>query len=253
MTNDAKTLVERLEAEKGRADFPMSPMGAARLRGYNDGLDEAIAIDREMSARVPEDAARIAVARALCKWRNGKRSSVAFSELSMPEQHAYFEQADDAIAAMQSMGDDHNRKAGKLPCSGALLTSPAQTSELSVIGESDIKDAIDNALVMAMHQDGSLVEAAFDAVSPYLRQAGPVSWCPSCGGNDANHPCAYPGDNKRGCMRDERLGAHKPVMSEVRTMAWYILGRTPDKNTQIPYEIEKTEDSVWEIASKYAE
>lgn len=41
----------------------------------------------------------IAVARALCKWRNGKRSSVSVSDLPMVEQHAYFEQAEDAIAA----------------------------------------------------------------------------------------------------------------------------------------------------------
>ena len=46
-----------------------------------------------------DDFTRIAVAKALCKWRNGKRSSVGFTELPMVEQHAYFEQADDAIAA----------------------------------------------------------------------------------------------------------------------------------------------------------
>ena len=54
-----------------------------------------------------------------------------------------------------------------------------------------------------------------------------------------------------------QIGAYlrttEPVSSEVRTMAWYILGRTPDKNTQTPHEIEETEESVWKIASKYAD
>lgn len=29
--------------------------------------------------------------------------------------------------------------------------------------------------------------------------------CTVCGGNDADMPCAYPGDKKKGCLRDVRL------------------------------------------------
>lgn len=29
--------------------------------------------------------------------------------------------------------------------------------------------------------------------------------CTACGGNDANVPCAYPGEGQPGCLRDLRL------------------------------------------------
>lgn len=34
--------------------------------------------------------------------------------------------------------------------------------------------------------------------------------CPVCGGNDANVPCAYPGDNPPGCLRAWRLAHPRP-------------------------------------------
>ncbi len=30
-------------------------------------------------------------------------------------------------------------------------------------------------------------------------------YCLSCGGNDANVPCAYPSEGMNGCLRDKRL------------------------------------------------
>lgn len=62
-----------------------------------------------------------------------------------------------------------------------------------------------------IEQEGKKARFIRDAVRPYLRTTEMERWCPSCGGNDADHPCAYPSENKRGCMRDERLNAFKPV------------------------------------------
>lgn len=47
------------------------------------------------------------------------------------------------------------------------------------------------------------------AVDEYARKHGldrvTPKLCPACNGNDADMPCAYPGDNQPGCIRDERL------------------------------------------------
>lgn len=34
-----------------------------------------------------------------------------------------------------------------------------------------------------------------------------MSECNYCNGNDNDKPCAYPSENKPGCLRDERLSA----------------------------------------------
>ena len=93
----AKTAVEHYEAVKNMAT--QQPVSVE----VDNSIEARTAWSKEHSTRQPvqcaDDFTRIAVAKALCKWRNGKRSSVGFTELSMAEQHAYFEQADDAIAA----------------------------------------------------------------------------------------------------------------------------------------------------------
>lgn len=38
--------------------------------------------------------------------------------------------------------------------------------------------------------------------------------CKACGGNDKNIPCAYPSENKDGCLRDFRLPVSKHLSSE---------------------------------------
>lgn len=37
--------------------------------------------------------------------------------------------------------------------------------------------------------------------------------CPVCGGDDERQPCAYPGDGKAGCLRDERLRSFDKKMA----------------------------------------
>lgn len=59
----------------------------------------------------------------------------------------------------------------------------------------------------------ALMEGGSATIAPMSGE--PERWCPSCGGNDENHPCAYPSENKRGCMRDERLRSSVPSSSSI--------------------------------------
>jgi hypothetical protein len=52
-------------------------------------------------------------------------------------------------------------------------------------------------------------DAAYQAGFAAAQLAAPVApaeaRCKSCGGNDADMPCAYPGEGRPGCLRDARL------------------------------------------------
>lgn len=39
--------------------------------------------------------------------------------------------------------------------------------------------------------------------------------CPTCGGNDLEMPCAYPGEGKPGCLRDVRLQSGNPLVKKI--------------------------------------
>jgi len=39
-----------------------------------------------------------------------------------------------------------------------------------------------------------------------------MSECRYCGGNDKDAPCAYPSENKHGCLRDERLSGFTDLL-----------------------------------------
>jgi hypothetical protein len=55
----------------------------------------------------------------------------------------------------------------------------------------------------AMWPDGAVFTAQPAPAQP--------AYCPTCHGDDMQAPCAYPGEGKRGCVRDKRLKAAQPA------------------------------------------
>ena len=84
--------------------------------GFNEGVPDAYGIHK-CQDHPSISLQRLAVANSLCKWRNGKPSSVPFNELSAKEQNAYFQQADQAIAAYRA----HDEQPVELADAGTKL------------------------------------------------------------------------------------------------------------------------------------
>jgi hypothetical protein len=61
------------------------------------------------------------------------------------------------------------------------------------------------------NQDGSVDYVESLRAERLAASAAPMqpteARCKSCGGNDGDMPCAYPGEGKPGCLRDTRLAA----------------------------------------------
>ena len=58
-------------------------------------------------------------------------------------------------------------------------------------------------------QTGEVIAALKEAMSSqgceHIKQQPEEARCKSCNGNDGDMPCAYPGENKHGCLRNARM------------------------------------------------
>ncbi len=185
-----ESLIEELEAELDLIPFGTS---ADWDKGHKYARDAAVKVVRQHQ-QTSDDLVE-AVRQAQCIIAEFRRSASGVWLTLCDETTLRLA----AIAAM-NMGYASNRKTegcigttALATSADAITTSPANHvndtnvvsipepsekqvihSEIPVVDESDLKDIIDNALVAAFDAESSLVEAAYDAIRPYLSARKPV-------------------------------------------------------------------------------
>ena len=140
----------------------------------------------------------------------------------------------------------HGNPAGEKGC--LLCTFTLQQRE--ICDNEELKGRLAKALTFKNE-----IAELWPIIRPYLRTTEPERWCPSCGGNDADHPCAYPGERKRGCMLDERLCIPEPVIVNLATAANDMIyvtasGNVPESTTDGYRKLAETCAKAWGLKWK---
>lgn len=190
-----QTLIEKME------DAANKTWGVRK-----DGIEDAIAIIRQHQAEQPQDVVTETMLLTMRYWANASLAAIEHDDKSNAKFYAEnaINHIQNAIAAM-NMGEQPQDVVERV--AKAIGSTEGWSSE-----DYDNPDKMPPHIYDKFNKKAKAAIAAMGESSATIaplsvETAQPITPanCPSCNGNDADKPCAYPSEGKPGCPRDERL------------------------------------------------